>query len=154
MNRALSKRATRFTPASDNETDLNSSRVDRSCVSRLGETHSEHWEGRRGEDDGAEEDVSSEGFLRRVTGEEDLGSVLNLVLTVDTNVTQVINKKAPGFSKSVTITAVIALCVWPLEATAYTEFTVSGTAESEPYIGHARCAVIQTNYLPQVNVMP
>lgn len=45
--------------------------------------------------DGFEEnpsvDVScSEAYLRRITGEEDLGDVHDLVLTVDTNVTQVI----------------------------------------------------------------
>lgn len=99
MNRALGKRATKFTPASEKETDLNSSRVDGSCVSRLGEIDLEDCERRRGEDAGAEEDVSSEGFLRRVTGEEDLGSVRNLVLTVDTNVTQVIKKKHPDIRK-------------------------------------------------------
>lgn len=36
------------------------------------------------------EEPFSEAYLRRVTGEEDLGGVRNLVLTVDTNETQVI----------------------------------------------------------------
>ena len=35
------------------------------------------------------EEPCSEGQLRRVTGEEDLGAVRNLVLTVNTNETQV-----------------------------------------------------------------
>lgn len=35
------------------------------------------------------EEPCSEAYLRRVTGEDDLGTVRNLVLTVDSNETQV-----------------------------------------------------------------
>lgn len=35
------------------------------------------------------EELCSEAYLRRVTGEDDLGAVRNLVLTVDSNETQV-----------------------------------------------------------------
>lgn len=48
------------------------------------EQNVEIWPAAAGEDD-----ICSEAFLRRVTKEENLSAVHNLVLTVDTTVTQV-----------------------------------------------------------------
>lgn len=97
MNSAKNEHPTRSSPTSEKETDLNSNRGDGSCVSMHGELRLDDRDGRGGGGgEEVDEEVCSEGFLRRATGEEDLGSVRNLVLTVDTNVTQVIHQNASG----------------------------------------------------------
>ncbi len=48
----------------------------------------------KGQMEEGHEEACSEAALRRITGEEDLSGVHNLVLTVDTNETQVILRAA------------------------------------------------------------